>query len=97
MIPHRIITNAPDNSCPHRLCCAGSTPGTLTPGAIICYADFRFMRILLTNDDGIYADGLHAAWRALNAAGHDVFVCVPDRPRSAVSHGITIYSSISAR
>ena len=41
------------------------------------------MRILCTNDDGIHAPGVHAAWRALNAAGHEVFVCVPDRPRSA--------------
>lgn len=55
------------------------------------------MRILLTNDDGIYADGLHAAWRTLNAAGHDVFVCVPDRPRSAVSHGITMHKPLRAK
>lgn len=55
------------------------------------------MRILLTNDDGIYADGLHAAWRALNAAGYDVFVCVPDRPRSAVSHGITMHKPLRAK
>ena len=48
------------------------------------------MKILLTNDDGIGADGLHAAWNALKNAGHEVLVCVPDRPRSAVSHAITI-------
>lgn len=52
------------------------------------------MRILLTNDDGIHADGLHAAWRALNAEGHDVFVCVPDKQRSACSHGITMHEPL---
>jgi 5'-nucleotidase len=50
----------------------------------------------LTNDDGIHAPGLHAAWHALNAAGHDVFVCVPDRPRSAVSHSITMHKPLRA-
>jgi len=54
------------------------------------------MRILLTNDDGIGAPGLHAAWKALNADGHEVFVCVPDRPRSAVSHSITMHKPLRA-
>lgn len=53
------------------------------------------MKILLTNDDGIYADGLHAAWRALKEVA-EVFVCVPDRPRSAVSHGITMHKPLRA-
>jgi len=52
------------------------------------------MRILLTNDDGVRAPGLHAAWRALNADGHEVFVCVPDRPRSACSHQITMHKPL---
>lgn len=55
------------------------------------------MRILLTNDDGIGAPGLHAAWRALNADGHEVVVCVPDRPRSACSHQITMHKPLRAR
>lgn len=55
------------------------------------------MRILITNDDGIHADGLHALWRALNAAGHDVFVCVPDRQRSACGHGITMHEPLRAK
>ena len=52
------------------------------------------MKILLTNDDGVYADGLYAAWQALLDAGHDVFVCVPDRPRSACSHQITMHKPL---
>ena len=55
------------------------------------------MRILLTNDDGIGAPGLDAAWRALKAAGHEVFVCVPDRPRSACSHQITMHKPLRAK
>ena len=53
------------------------------------------MRILLTNDDGIYAPGLHAAWTALKEVG-EVFVCVPDRPRSACSHSITMHKPLRA-
>lgn len=55
------------------------------------------MRILLTNDDGIHADGLHAAWCALKAAGHEVLVCVPDRPRSACSHQITMHKPLRVK
>jgi len=54
------------------------------------------MKILMTNDDGIYAPGLHTAWRALQNAGHDVFVCVPDRPRSACAHSITMHKPLRA-
>ena len=44
------------------------------------------MHILLTNDDGIRAEGLIALSEALNAAGHRVSACAPDRERSAASH-----------
>lgn len=53
------------------------------------------MQILLTNDDGIYAPGLHAAWNALKTIG-EVFVCVPDRPRSACSHSVTLHKPLRA-
>ena len=55
------------------------------------------MKILLTNDDGIGAPGVHAAWAALNRAGHEVTVCVPDRPRSAVSHAITMHKPLRVK
>ncbi len=55
------------------------------------------MLILLTNDDGVYADGLYAAWRALLDAGHEVFVCAPERPRSAVSHAITMHKPLRVK
>jgi 5'-nucleotidase len=45
--------------------------------------------ILLTNDDGIYAEGLLAMHRVLSQK-HRVSVIAPDRERSAVGHGITL-------
>jgi len=53
------------------------------------------MNILLTNDDGIYADGLWALYRAF-AARHTVAVIAPDRERSAVGHGLTLSEPIRA-
>ncbi len=47
------------------------------------------MRILLTNDDGIYAPGIAALAKALQKIA-DVVVVAPDSERSAVSHAITL-------
>ncbi|MDR1298359.1 MAG: 5'/3'-nucleotidase SurE [Deltaproteobacteria bacterium] len=54
------------------------------------------MRILLVNDDGIKADGLNWAYRALTEAGHRVLACAPDRERSAQSQSISLYSALLA-
>lgn len=51
--------------------------------------------ILLTNDDGILADGLLALHRALDRH-HHVTVVAPDRERSAVGHGITLHYPLRA-
>ena len=48
------------------------------------------MRILLTNDDGIYFKGLTQLYEALRGAGHDVTVVAPESEQSAVGHAITI-------
>ena len=48
------------------------------------------MHMLLTNDDGIQAEGLMALCRALREAGHRVSVCAPDRERSAAGHSATL-------
>src|SRR2546421_9779475 len=45
--------------------------------------------ILLTNDDGIYAQGILAAWQELRKIG-EVEVVAPDAERSAVGHAITL-------
>lgn len=53
------------------------------------------MNILLTNDDGIYADGLWALYRKFSQK-HAVTVIAPDRERSAVGHGITLHQPLRA-
>jgi 5'-nucleotidase len=47
------------------------------------------MKILLTNDDGIYAEGIKALYLALAELG-DITVVAPDAERSAVGHAITL-------
>lgn len=47
------------------------------------------MEILLTNDDGIYAEGIKALYDSLRTLGN-VTVVAPDTERSAVGHGITL-------
>ena len=49
------------------------------------------MRILISNDDGIFAPGLMALVRAFSAAGHTVYVAAPDSQRSAASHSMTLF------
>ena len=50
-------------------------------------------RILITNDDGIEADGLHRlAEEAMNFG--EVWVVAPENQRSAASHSITLHSPI---
>lgn len=47
------------------------------------------MNVLLTNDDGIEAEGLKALCRAF-AVEHDVVVIAPEVEQSAVGHGISL-------
>ncbi|MCM8779814.1 MAG: 5'/3'-nucleotidase SurE [Candidatus Omnitrophica bacterium] len=47
------------------------------------------MNILITNDDGIYSEGIFALYQALKTLG-DVTVVAPDTERSAVGHAITL-------
>ena len=54
------------------------------------------MRILLTNDDGIWVRGLKALAEALCAAGHSVYICAPHRERSAASHSAVIGKPLHA-
>ncbi len=46
------------------------------------------MRILVTNDDGIESEGIHALARALDATDHDVLVVAPDRDWSGAGAAI---------
>ena len=49
--------------------------------------------ILLTNDDGIGADGLISLRDELSRFAH-VLVVAPDQNRSAISHGLTIHTRL---
>lgn len=51
------------------------------------------MRILVTNDDGVHADGLFALRQALQAVG-DVTVVAPERQQSATGHAITLHKPL---
>lgn len=54
------------------------------------------MKLLISNDDGIYAHGIRTLANALAEAGHDVTVVCPDRERSATGHGLTLHHPIRA-
>lgn len=54
------------------------------------------MRILLTNDDGVYAPGLRALRRELQKLG-DVTVVAPAGEQSAVGHSITLLAPLLAQ
>jgi len=47
------------------------------------------LNILLTNDDGIYSEGIRALYESLKTIGN-VTVVAPDTERSAVGHAITL-------
>lgn len=48
------------------------------------------MRILLTNDDGIHAEGIYELALALHRAGHELLIGAPKENQSCVSHGLTL-------
>lgn len=53
------------------------------------------VRILLTNDDGVYAEGLQTLRKHLEGEeGLEVFVVAPERERSASSHAITLHKPV---
>jgi len=54
------------------------------------------MRILLTNDDGIYARGLAALYEALSGDAH-CLVVAPEIEQSAVGHAITLTRPLMVR
>ncbi|NJL36154.1 MAG: 5'/3'-nucleotidase SurE [Leptolyngbyaceae cyanobacterium RM2_2_4] len=52
------------------------------------------MNLLISNDDGIFAQGIRTLANTLAASGHQVTVVCPDRERSATGHGLTIHDPI---
>jgi 5'-nucleotidase len=54
------------------------------------------MKLLISNDDGIFALGIKALADTLAIAGHEVIIVCPDRERSATGHGLTLHDPIRA-
>src|SRR5690606_3607913 len=54
-------------------------------------------RILLTNDDGVGADGLEGVRSAMLDAGLEVVVVAPDGNRSAMAHRVIVREPIEMR
>ncbi|MDR1940283.1 MAG: 5'/3'-nucleotidase SurE [Clostridiales bacterium] len=54
------------------------------------------MTILLTNDDGIFADGIRILAEKLSKK-HEVIVAAPDSERSGTSHSLTIFKRLTYR
>lgn len=54
------------------------------------------MRILVTNDDGVFAPGLAALERAMRRLG-DVHVTAPSTEQSGVGHAITFLTPLTAK
>ena len=54
------------------------------------------MKLLISNDDGIFALGIRTLADTLAQAGHNVTVVCPDRERSATGHGLTLHDPIRA-
>jgi 5'-nucleotidase len=55
------------------------------------------VRILLTNDDGIHADGLAALERIARQLTDDVWVCAPEYEMSGASRALTLAEPIRVR
>ncbi len=51
------------------------------------------MNILISNDDGILANGIHALMEAMSK-DNDVYVVAPDRERSASGHSLTLHTPL---
>lgn len=51
------------------------------------------MKILVTNDDGIHAQGIHALIKELSNIA-ELYLVAPDRERSGTGHSITVFDPI---
>lgn len=54
------------------------------------------MRILLTNDDGFDAEGMHALRRIAATLSDDIWVCAPEVEQSGASRALTLSSPLRA-
>tara|TARA_B100000579_G_scaffold378536_1_gene345287 strand:+ start:1221 stop:2009 length:789 start_codon:yes stop_codon:yes gene_type:complete len=54
------------------------------------------LRILISNDDGVFAEGIRTLAASAAKRGHEVTVVCPDQERSATGHGLTLHAPIRA-
>ena len=52
------------------------------------------LNILISNDDGVFAEGIRALAKAAQKRGHNVTVVCPNQERSATGHGLTLQSPL---
>ena len=52
------------------------------------------LNILISNDDGVFAEGIRALAKSALRNGHKVTVVCPDQERSATGHGLTLQSPL---
>jgi 5'-nucleotidase len=57
---------------------------------------FITMKILLTNDDGIYAGGIKALYDAFSSS-YEIYVIAPESEKSACSNAITVRSQLTIK
>ena len=55
------------------------------------------LRLLISNDDGVFADGIQALAAEAVRRGHRVTVVCPDQERSATGHGLTLQTPVRAQ
>ena len=59
--------------------------------------DLKSTRILVSNDDGIEADGIHLLTRIANQLSDDVYTIAPLHEQSGVSHSISLHDPLRIR
>ena len=55
------------------------------------------MNILISNDDGIYAEGIKVLVSYLQDAGHTTYVVAPLEEQSGTGHGITLHQPLRVK
>ena len=55
------------------------------------------MRILVTNDDGIGAEGMNVLRRIAEEVSSDVWVVAPEKNQSGASHSMTLHEPLRVR
>ena len=55
------------------------------------------MRVLLTNDDGIHAEGLACLERIARALSDDIWICAPEYEQSGASRALTLADPLRVR